>query len=471
MKKVVVQKIGGTHGVSCDLPKLEMIEKFERGEIFLSHGYPRFVPHEFLRKLARKISAISPVILTCSQKSAQFLIEILRLPEADFLITGDENFGAIILRNNLHEKNLQLAARNFGFLLSSRAAEKILKKEKIENNFFAQKKIKKILQKLEKNFGEVFLFPSGMAAIATAIFVAAEKNSAPVLIGNPYVDTRDIFRNFFPQTIFMKIYENLENFLEKNTSLIFLEFPTNPLLRVANLKKIIEIAHRREIPVAVDSTIATPHNFNPAEFGADIILHSTTKFLNGQNNSIGGALLLNENSKFKKNLSKKIFDFKKNLDLKMCDNEAEILLENILPQNFAARMEKINFGAEKVAEFLAAHEKIEKIFFPKLRSHSDFFVAKNLGLRGCGLVSFILKKSSRATAAKFYDNLLAPILRGPSLGAEQTLLCPYEMLANFFEPAEILRQNGSDKFLFRISVGCENPEKIIAALDFALQKI
>ncbi len=134
-------------------------------------------------------------------------------------------------------------------------------------------------------------------------------------------------------------------------------------------------------------------------------------------------------------------------------------------------MEKINKNSEIVANFLNNHKLIKKVYYPSIKNDPYHLLMKKYLKGGSGLLSFVLKESTEENAMKFYDNLLPPILKGPSLGSEKTLLCPYVIMAHYNDSKEELEQLGFDFYLMRISVGIEPVGKIIRSLENALKNL
>jgi cystathionine beta-lyase/cystathionine gamma-synthase len=335
--------------------------------------------------------------------------------------------------------------------------------------------LKKKIAALEKTDRKnCLLYPSGMAAIFASIITCWKPNRPKlIMLGSAYVDTLCILekwpsRRGTLQAVFIddtNDIEKLKDEVDLETSAIISEIPTNPLLQVPDLGKIVSIAHRKGAKLIVDSTIATPYNINPFDYETDIIVHSTTKFLNGLNNHMGGVSLTRDPE-----LLSKLKKFQ-TLTNSYMDPEDAIVLEKNL-KGFKKRMEIINKNAVKIADYLNQNPKVGKIYYPGLKNHPDYDVAKKYLPKGySGLMSFVLKNSNRDNADAFYDNLGHPIIKGPSLGAEQTLLCPYTILAHYNDPPEKRKKMGLDLYLFRISIGIERPNNIIASLDKAFKNV
>lgn len=391
----------------------------------------------------------------------------------DILIHHDKsNDIGIILIYDIKYAILEILRRHCGFNVSSRKLRK--KKgiliEKIKDH---ERNLKKRISELEHSApNNCFLYPSGMAALFSSILsLLSFKRPKIIALGSLYVDTIRILEKWpkkynLMETLFIRknIEDSLENLIDNKTAGVIVEIPSNPLIQLIDVEKIVKIAHEKNVKVIVDNTIATPYNFNPFNYNVDIIVHSTTKFLSGKNNHIGGVVLTNDD-----NFRKKIKLLNNLLALDMDFNEIKTLSRNL--RKFEERMKIINDNSKKIANFLNKHDTIKKVFYPLLENDPNNKLFKKYLKGGSGLISFILRESTLENAEMFYNNLQHPILRGPSLGSEKTLLSPYVIMAHFDDPKEDLKKLGFDFFLMRISVGIEPVEKIIKSLEHALNNI
>ncbi len=362
--------------------------------------------------------------------------------------------------------------RHCGFNVSSRK----LVRNKIISPKASNKlslRLKSRLSELEKSKTEhCFLYPTGMAAIFTSIYsLFSIKRPKFIALGSLYVDTLRILERWpenytLSKTSFIRkdIIENLENSVDESTAGIIVEIPSNPLIELVDIEKILEIAHSKGVKVIVDNTIATPYNFNPFDYGVDIIVHSTTKFLNGKNNHIGGVIFVNSDE-----ISDNIREFNNLTNLDMNPFDKRTLNRNL--RKFEQRMKKINQNSEEVAKFLSQHKAVGNVYYPTLKDNPNYGFFEKYLSGGSGLLSFTLKESSAENASKFYDNVLNPILKGPSLGSEKTLLSPYVIMAHYNDSEEKLEQLGFDFYLMRISVGIEPVDKIIKSLENGLKHV
>jgi len=500
------EPVGGYHGVTAHLDTLQAVCDYEEKKIELNTGYPRFVTHPEVRQTEQQIKdtwEAHAVLAFCSFESALFaavdyffnkgisikvesakaqkIIETLQgmwgrllieKQQADIVIRGDKNIefhspqegyiltvigdeaaGFVVLHKPLLEE-LGLVRRNIGFNLSSRRAERRNKNLSIPKSD-ALDSVKHKLIKLEES-QNCFLLPSGMAAVFVSILSCIEPQRTKIVcIGNVYVDTLCILENWPSRKktaiseFILDVHDKqaIQKAIDDKTAVVICEVPTNPLLDVPDINAIVSLAHSKGAKVIIDSTVATPANIHPLKLGADIVVHSTTKFLNGRNDHMGGVLFTDDIQ-----LTKKAASIIKTANIYMDIQDATVLNTNL--DGFQRRMVVINKNGKEIAGYLRT--KAAKTYYPK----------KNAYLKaGSGLISFVLTNSNKERAALFYDNLTDPIIRGPSLGAEQTLLCPYTLLAHYQCTDAQLKELGLDRYLFRISVGTEPVEKIKEALQ------
>lgn len=465
--------LGGEHGVSCVFHTLQDIINFEENKVTLDRGYPRFINHPYITALNHAFgnNFSLPVI---SGKAARYLLDNYSNLD-NITIKEFPEFALVIANNEADYRTIHNDVRNAGLTLSSRKAKRILEKD---NTAFSHELNTRLTQKLASlEIGSradlIRIFPSGMVALYALFAETFSSNKSHVImIGSPYVDTRKLLeniptRNNLPSTSFILGEKNLAEHITPNTGLIYIEMPSNPLLGLADIDKVVKVARDFNIPVAIDATIASPFNLHPFELGVDLIMHSTTKFLNGKNNHLGGALFINPKSQF--NLMPKIDHFIKATDCQADPEENLLLLENL--SGFRKRMEIINANALEVAKYLDRHTKVNKFFYPGLKSHPDYKIAKKQLKPGySGVMSFFLKNSNLEQARNFYDNCTLSG-KGPSLGAEQTLLCPITMLSFYHDNDETLKKIGQDRYTMRISVGIESPTEIIRHLENGFKAI
>jgi cystathionine beta-lyase/cystathionine gamma-synthase len=241
--------------------------------------------------------------------------------------------------------------------------------------------------------------------------------------------------------------------------MIWLETPTNPLLRLVDIEAVAAIAHRHKLKVVVDNTFASPYFQQPLKLGADIVVHSTTKYINGHSDVIGGAVVLNnekmyESIKFYQNAAGGVpspFD-------------CWLTLRGI--KTLAVRMRQHEENARAVAVFLAEHPRVEKVYYPGLASHPDHQLAKRQMSGFGGMVSFQFK-GIRADVNKIVGRFQVFAL-AESLGGVESLVCHPASMTHGSIPKDIREARGLTDTLLRLSIGIEDIEDLLKDLEQAL---
>lgn len=307
-------------------------------------------------------------------------------------------------------------------------------------------------------------FASGMAAeqaILSLLSAGDHMIACDDLYGGSFRIFERIMRRYNVETSYVTAgrIEGYAKAIRPNTKLIWLETPTNPLLRLIDIQAVAEIAHQHNVPVVVDNTFASPYFQQPLKLGADIVIHSTTKYINGHSDVIGGALVLNneevyEAIKFYENAAGSVpspFD-------------AWLILRGI--KTLAVRMRQHEENARVVANFLAEHPRVEKVYYPGLSSHPDYELAKRQMSGFGGMVSFQFKgvyEDVDKLVRRFNVFTLAE-----SLGGVDSLVCHPASMTHSSIPKEIREPRGLTDTLLRLSVGIEDAEDILADLQQAL---
>ncbi|HAT46635.1 MAG TPA: cystathionine gamma-synthase [Ktedonobacter sp.] len=307
-------------------------------------------------------------------------------------------------------------------------------------------------------------FASGMAA-ETAILSLLSAGDHMVACDDLYGGSYRIFERVMGRYNVETSYVPASNVaayeqaIRPNTKLIWLETPTNPLLRLIDIQAVAKIAHRHNILVVVDNTFASPYFQQPLKLGADIVVHSTTKYINGHSDVIGGALILNneevyEAIKFYENAAGNVpspFD-------------TWLTLRGI--KTLALRMRQHEENAIMVAKFLAEHPRVEKVYYPGLPSHPDYELAKRQMSGFGGMVSFQFK-GVYADVDKLVRRFKVFSL-AESLGGVESLVCHPVSMTHGSIPKEIRESRGLTDTLLRLSVGIEDAEDLLADLQQAL---
>ena len=310
------------------------------------------------------------------------------------------------------------------------------------------------------------VFSSGMSAITTTILSLVQSGDHIVITDDSYKKTLEFCRSYLKQfSIGCTIvpfgdYEALEKAIKKSTRFIFSESPTNPYLNIFDLVKIRKIADKHNVLTLIDSTFSTPFNQRPIEFGMDVVLHSATKYLAGHNDILAGAVL------GEKQLIEKVRNLHKSMGGLIDPHCCYLLLRGL--KTFPLRVEKQNESALKIARFLESHPRVRRVYYPFLESHRHYKIAKEQMNGGGGVVTFEIKGNIN-TAKRFLDALKLCYI-GPSLGGVETLIT-HPALVSYYDYTRKERYAlGLTDTLFRLSVGIEDVEDIIADLDRALKR-
>ena len=253
---------------------------------------------------------------------------------------------------------------------------------------------------------------------------------------------------------------NVEEAIRPNTKMLWLETPTNPLLNVTDLAAVSVIGKRHGIPVCVDSTFATPALLRPLEWGVDLVLHSTTKYLGGHNAIIGGAVVTNDEA-----WANDLRFIQKTVGAVPSPFDCWLTLFGM--KTLAVRMERHSVSGLAVAAWLEAHPKVARVSYPGLDSHPGHAVAREQMSAFSGMISFELEGG--LTAGKKLMNSLKLCALAESLGAVETMITHPATMTHADVPVEDRLARGLTDGLVRLSVGIEDPLDIIADLDQALR--
>jgi cystathionine beta-lyase/cystathionine gamma-synthase len=239
---------------------------------------------------------------------------------------------------------------------------------------------------------------------------------------------------------------------------VLVETPSNPLMRLIDLKLTVECARSAGAPVIVDNTVATPFNQRPFEFGADWVLHSTTKYLNGHADLIGGCLIRREP------LAAIHRTIHKNLGGTVNASEAALVLRGL--RTFALRMEAHNRNGEALARWLSGRPEIAQVHYPSLPAHPQAELVARQMRHGGGLLSFELA-DGEAAAVRFFDRLKL-VIHAVSLGGPETLVTRPAKSSHRGMTSEARRQGGISEGLIRLSAGIEDVADLIGDLEQAI---
>lgn len=253
--------------------------------------------------------------------------------------------------------------------------------------------------------------------------------------------------------------QSLERYIKDNTKIVWLESPSNPLLKLVDIEAIVRIAKKNNLLVGVDNTFATPFFQKPLKLGADIVMHSTTKYLNGHSDVIGGVLVTNDRGLYDK------FQFLQNaVGAVPGPFDCFLVLRGI--KTLAIRMERHAENAMKIAQFLENHPKVSRVIYPGLRSHPQHELARKQMTGFGGIITFFIKGGLEA-ARRFLERVKIFSL-AESLGGVESLIEHPAIMTHASLPKEVREKIGISDELIRVSVGIENVGDLIDDLESAL---
>ncbi len=310
------------------------------------------------------------------------------------------------------------------------------------------------------------MFSSGLAA-ETTLFLSLLKTGDHIIASDDlYGGTERLFRTVLPG--FGITYELrdltvplLPESMPENTRMIYFETPSNPLLRIIDIERTSGAAKKNGVIVAVDNTFATPYFQNPLQLGADVVVHSTTKYINGHSDSLGGTLITSNPDLFKK------LKFNQNaMGAVMSPFDSYLTMRGI--KTLAVRMKEHERNAKEIASYLKDSKKVRKIYYPGLEEHENHQVARKQ-MRGYGgMISFRLNTDN--DGVKRFVRSLKYISLAESLGGVESLIEIPSLMTHSGIPRETRERNGITDDLIRLSVGIEDAEDLIEDISIALEK-
>ncbi len=310
-------------------------------------------------------------------------------------------------------------------------------------------------------------FASGMAAISNTLFTLLSPGDRVVSIKDTYGGTNKLFVEFLPRfQINVTLcdttdHDAIEAAVAKGCKLLYLETPTNPTIKVVDIARLTAAAHRHGALVAVDSTFATPINQRPLELGADLVIHSATKFLGGHADALGGVVC------GAKSLIDRIYHFREINGACLEPMSAYLLLRGMKTLHLRVRQQ--NESALAIARFLDAHPKVAKVYYPGLPTHENHEIASRQMKGFGGVLSFALhggfEEVKKFLPRLRYVNLAA------NLGAVETVAGPPATTSHVESTPEERAASGIPEALIRYSVGVEDTEDLIADLRQALDNL
>jgi cystathionine beta-lyase len=316
------------------------------------------------------------------------------------------------------------------------------------------------------NYG--LAFGSGLAAI-DAVIKLLEPGDEVISTNDLYGGTYRLFKHVFEKFgikfhfVGMESVSNVEAQINENTKLIWTETPTNPMLNIIDIKALANVAKKHNVLLAVDNTFATPYLQRPLDLGADIVMHSATKYLGGHSDVVMGALMLRD-----KELAENLY-FIQNASGAVCGPQDSFLVLRGI-KTLHVRMQRHCENGKAVAEFLATHPKIEKVYWPGFETHPNHDIAKEQMEDFGGMLSFTTKGNDYEKSIKIVENLKIFTL-AESLGGVESLSGHPASMTHASIPKEEREKTGVVDSLIRLSVGIEDEDDLINDLEEALSLI
>nr|WP_270182015.1 cystathionine gamma-synthase family protein [Alkalihalobacillus sp. CinArs1] len=310
-------------------------------------------------------------------------------------------------------------------------------------------------------------FSTGMAAISNTLATFLFPGDRIVSIKDTYGGTNKIFTEFLPMlNVDVMLcetgnHELIEEEVEKGCRILYLETPTNPTVKITDIKRMVKAAHRVGALVVVDNTFATPINQNPLEFGADLVIHSATKFLGGHADALGGVVCGNNN------LVEKIYHYREINGATMDPMSAYLLLRGM--KTLKLRVQKQCDNAMKVATYLTSQALVEEVYYPGLENHPGHEIAKQQMKDYGGMFSFAVKGG--VETVKHLLPKLTFANRAANLGAVETTVGPSRTTSHVECTPEERAAMGIPEGLIRYSAGIEDVEDLIDDLEQAFQAV
>ncbi|MCM8568326.1 PLP-dependent aspartate aminotransferase family protein [Gramella jeungdoensis] len=310
------------------------------------------------------------------------------------------------------------------------------------------------------------IFGSGMAAVSTSLMAFLRSGDHVVFQDSLYGGTSNLvteeFDKFGIEYSFAKDakIDSLAAEIRENTKLLYIETPSNPLLKITDMEGVARLAKENGLVSMIDNTFASPVNQNPIDFGIDVVIHSATKYMGGHSDILAGTVISSE-----ENISR-IFHMAKNLGGSLSDYTVWLLERSL--KTMGLRVKAQNENAMKLAEFLNSHAEVTQVYYPGLKDHPDHELATRQMNGYGGMLSFELKESTDASEFMKALDLIKPSMS--LAGVESTILLPSKTSHGLLSPEERHKQGIKDNLL-RFSVGIEETEDLIADLEQAIKKV
>lgn len=309
-------------------------------------------------------------------------------------------------------------------------------------------------------------FSSGLAA-TDCVMKLLKPNDEVIAMDDLYGGTYRMFTRIYQELgikfhfVDMNDLDKFKSLINENTKLVWVETPTNPLMKVVDIEAIAKITNEKKILFAVDNTFATPYLQRPLDMGADIVMHSATKYLGGHSDVIAGALIIKDAE-----LGEKMHFLQFATGATLGPQDAYLVLRGI--KTLHLRVQRHSENGQKVADYLVAHPKVAKVYYPGLEDHPNHEIAKKQmsGSFG-GMVSFTFKSGAKADSIKFLEDLKVFTL-AESLGGVESLANHPALMTHASIPEPKRKEIGITDDLVRLSVGIEDAEDLIKDIEQAL---
>lgn len=308
-------------------------------------------------------------------------------------------------------------------------------------------------------------FGSGLAA-TDAVLKLLKPGDEVVSTNDLYGGTYRLFTKIFEKYgikfhfVGMENADKIEEYINSNTKLIWVETPTNPMMNIIDIEAVSKVAKKHNVLLGVDNTFASPYLQQPLSLGADIVLHSATKYLGGHSDVVMGALVVNDEE-----LAEQLY-FIQNASGAVCGPQDSFLVLRGL-KTLHVRMQRHCENGKAIAEYLASHPKIEKVYWPGFKDHPNHEVAKKQMKDFGGMISFVTKGNDYNEAIRIVENLKIFTL-AESLGGVESLAGHPASMTHASIPKEEREKTGVVDSLIRLSVGIEDVEDLIADLAQAI---
>lgn len=470
------------HAVSVTMPTWEDVIGYEEGDPrvieALQCGYPRFFCHPSVERLfeaatERFAGEGESAVVFASEAAARRALGFLQDQDVSasgrdegrwVLWEGDE--AAVLVIPQAWRRQAMLYWRYTGEMVSSRHAEALLEERTASSNSaeIASALRSRLASWSGQSPDDGHFYASGMAAIFAAFraVAAVGGRGKTIQLEFPYVDVFCIQKALGSGAHLLlgdHLVQELQIILEKEPiRAVFCEIPCNPLLRTVDLPEVSRLCRAAGVPLIVDDTIGTVHNVDVYPY-ADLVTTSLTKTISGVGDVMAGAVWVAEGSPYREELRQ---FFARDRGAPLFGEDAEVLLKN--SEDFPARMRRINANAEALVSALAKRPEIERLYYPT-RETPPLYERLRRPEGGYGGLFSMTLRGGEVAARRFYDALR--VSKGPSLGTDFTLVCPYTLLAHY-EELEWAASCGVRRDLIRVSVGTEPAEDLIERFVLAL---